>query len=45
LAVCAQVDYLITNDKHYNILKIISFPTVALLKLQEFGDLLRTQNK
>ena len=41
LAVCARADYLITNDKHYNVLKTIIFPVVALLKLQEFGDLLQ----
>ncbi len=41
LAVTAKADYLITNDKHFNVLKTIPFPVIALLKLQEFGDLLQ----
>ena len=44
LAVCAKADYLITNDKHFNVLKMLPFPKIALLKLQEFGDLLEIKS-
>ena len=44
LAVCAKADYLITNDKHFNVLKMLPFPKIALLKLQEFEDLLEIKS-
>ncbi|MCP1384519.1 putative toxin-antitoxin system toxin component, PIN family [Runella salmonicolor] len=39
-AVAANTDFLITNDKHFNILKEIPFPRVNIIKLEEFKDLL-----
>ena len=35
-AVCGQAEYLISNDRHYNILKTIYFPQLHLLKLQDY---------
>jgi predicted nucleic acid-binding protein len=32
--------YIVTNDKHFNVLKRISFPKISLLKIKEFGALL-----
>jgi putative PIN family toxin of toxin-antitoxin system len=36
-AVCGQAEYLVSNDKHFTILKEIGFPQLHLLKLQEFA--------
>lgn len=41
LAIAANVDYLVTNDKHFNILKITDFPKVNVVTLDEFGALLK----
>jgi uncharacterized protein len=35
-AVSSNANYLITNDKHFEILKKINFPKVNLLKVEEF---------
>ena len=40
-AFAANAHYIVTNDKHFNVLKKLTFPTIALLKLQEFGNLLQ----
>ena len=42
-AIACQADYVITQDKHFNILKKIPFPKVEVLKMNElkrilFGD-------
>ena len=29
-------DYLVTNDKHFNILKMIDFPKVNIVRIEEF---------
>ncbi|MCU0355179.1 MAG: PIN domain-containing protein [Cytophagales bacterium] len=39
-AVAANTDYLVTNDRHYNVLKKIDFPKVATIKLDKFMALL-----
>ena len=39
-AFAANVHYLVTNDKHFNILKTTSFPKINLLKIQEFMEIL-----
>lgn len=36
LAISSNADHLVTNDKHFNILKGIEFPLVGVLNLQEF---------
>ncbi|MDM8553417.1 putative toxin-antitoxin system toxin component, PIN family [Desulfococcaceae bacterium HSG7] len=35
-AVCGSADFLITNDKHYNILKNVRFPKVRVIKADRF---------
>lgn len=35
-AISANADYLVTNDKHYNILKQINFPKVSVVTIQQF---------
>ncbi len=35
-AVCGSAEFLITNDKHYNILKNVSFPKVRVIKADTF---------
>ena len=39
-AVCGQAEFLISNDRHYNILKSINFPQLNLVKLQDFVRIL-----
>jgi uncharacterized protein len=39
-AIAANADYLVTNDKHFNILAKIEFPTLKVLRIDEFMDLL-----
>ena len=35
-AISANVDYLVTNDKHFNILNTIDFPKVTICRAKEF---------
>jgi uncharacterized protein len=35
-AIAANADWLITNDKHFNILKDIDFPVVNIIRLEDF---------
>ncbi|MFI3188190.1 putative toxin-antitoxin system toxin component, PIN family [Crenothrix sp. D3] len=39
-AVAGNVDYLISNDKHFNELKAVEFPKLMVLTIDEFMDLL-----
>ncbi|MEM8527481.1 MAG: putative toxin-antitoxin system toxin component, PIN family [Bacteroidota bacterium] len=39
-AIAANAKYLVSEDKHFNILKQIPFPKVELLKAKEFVELL-----
>ena len=39
-AVASNADFIITNDKHFKVLRNIPFPKVQTLSLQEFKDLL-----
>lgn len=40
LAISANAKYLVTNDHHFNVLKTIPFPTVKVVSLKEFQDIL-----
>ena len=40
LAVAGSVDYLVTNDKHFNPLKILDFPKLNIVSLDEFKKLI-----
>ncbi len=42
-AVAGNADYLVCNDKHFNCLKIIEFPKLNLLTIEEFKELLLSQ--
>jgi putative PIN family toxin of toxin-antitoxin system len=35
-AIAANVDWLITNDRHFNVLKDINFPVVNIIRLEDF---------
>ncbi|MES2456439.1 MAG: putative toxin-antitoxin system toxin component, PIN family [Bacteroidota bacterium] len=40
IAVAADVDFLVTNDRHFDIVKTISFPKVAIITAEEFLNIL-----
>ena len=40
-AVAANCDYLVTNDKHFNVLKEIDFPKVNCITIEEFMEILK----
>ena len=40
LAISANVTYLVTNDHHFNVLKTLPFPTVKVVSLTEFQEIL-----
>lgn len=35
-AFASNVDFIITNDKHFNVLKTIDFPSINVIKLEDF---------
>ena len=37
-AVAADAEYIVTNDSHFNVLKDIDWPKVAILTIQEFAS-------
>ncbi len=41
-AFAGNVHYLVTDDKHFNILKSISFPSINTISLEDFKKLLAT---
>ena len=38
-AICGRAELLVSNDKHFNVLKDIDFPYVKVLKIQDFVQL------
>ena len=40
LAISANAQYLVTNDHHFNVLKTLPFPTVKVVSLSEFQEIL-----
>lgn len=40
LAISESVDYLVTNDKHFNDLKTVDFPNVNVIDIHEFKRIL-----
>jgi uncharacterized protein len=40
LAISANVNYLVTEDRHFNILKTLPFPTVEVVNLKQFKRIL-----
>jgi predicted nucleic acid-binding protein len=41
LAIAANVDFLVTNDRHFRVLKDVSFPAVNVASLAEFQQILK----
>lgn len=39
-AIAANSDFLVTNDHHFDVLKTISFPSVATISVEEFANML-----
>ncbi len=39
-AFAGNVHYLVTNDKHFNVLSSISFPSINVISLEKFAELL-----
>ena len=44
-AFAANATFIVSNDKHFDVLKVISFPQLIVLKLKEFLGLLQSENK
>lgn len=44
-AIAANATYIVSNDKHYKILQIISYPKLFVVKLMEFVELLREEKR
>ena len=40
-AIAAGARYIVTNDRHYNVLKEISFPHVDVITLADFSELMK----
>ena len=43
-AIVANADYNVTEDRHFDILKDISFPNVKIKRLQDFCNELKAQS-
>ena len=43
-AFAANATYIVSNDKHYDVLREIDFPKILVLKLKEFLGLLQSEN-
>lgn len=44
-AFAANATFIVSNDKHFDVLKVISFPKLIVLKLKEFLGLLQSDSK
>ena len=40
-AIAANADYIVTNDKHFNVLKEVNFPKVTCITIEEFMEILK----
>jgi predicted nucleic acid-binding protein len=43
-AINAGADYIVTNDRHFNILKNIEFPPVKIIGIDAFKSIMRLNN-
>ena len=43
-AFAANATYIVSDDKHYEVLKDIDFPKILVLKLKEFLGLIQSEN-
>lgn len=39
-AISGNADYIVTNDKHFNVLKTLDFPKVEVININQFMDIL-----
>jgi putative PIN family toxin of toxin-antitoxin system len=44
-AVASNADYLVTNDRHFNVLKDIGFPKINVINVEEFQKILLSGQK
>lgn len=44
-AIASQSSYLVTNDRHFDILKSIPFPSISVITIDEFSNLLLSNLK
>ena len=44
-AFAANATFIVSNDKHFDVLKVISFPQLIVLELKEFLGLLQSDSK
>ncbi len=42
-AVSGNTDYIVTNDKHFNVLKLVEFPSVKICDADEFLEMLKKE--
>lgn len=42
IAVAANVDYLVTNDAHFNAVKNLDFPSVKIITAEEFMNIINS---
>ena len=40
-AVCGRAEYLVSNDKHFGVLRDVKFPPITLVTIQEFVETLK----
>ncbi len=40
-AICGRAELLVSNDKHFNVLKDIGFPYVRVLRIQDFVQIIK----
>ena len=45
VAIAANADYLVTNDRHFEVLKQLEFPRVPVVSLQEFLSFMGEEGK
>ena len=42
-SIAGNADYLVTNDKHFSVLKTIEFPPITIITIDEFLELLNNK--
>ena len=42
-AICGQAEYLVSNDKHFQILSMVAFPSVNVVRIQKFVEQLNNE--
>ena len=44
-AIASSADFIVSNDKHFNVLNSVVFPKIQVIKIDEFVDILSTDRK